>query len=193
MHKIVDLRGLLEEKEFAAHQRHELSCFDFCQIDNKIVSVSVLRAAKDNASDSVGTPLPEKNAALKETTSSDEDSDTLLSIVPNRINVSVYSLAQTLNRKPIQECSITLPWFDSRTLKSYDIQHLQIEGFFLYIFTKASFDIFVFDLNRLAFFSYCQSLTGSVCSANAPASRTSDGLLSDGSASDGLGAGTTRR
>ena len=52
--------------------------------------------------------------------------------------------------------SINLPWY-GRTLPNYQINGIQVYGFWLYIFTKSSYDIFVFDLNRLAFFDNLES------------------------------------
>ena len=48
-------------------------------------------------------------------------------------------------------CSIWLPWFGEMTLPRYRITGLQIKDYWLYVFTKQSFEIFVFDLNRIAF------------------------------------------
>lgn len=48
-------------------------------------------------------------------------------------------------------CSINLPWYGSMTLPKYKITGLQIKDYWLHIFTKHSFEVFVFDLNRIAF------------------------------------------
>ena len=48
-------------------------------------------------------------------------------------------------------CSISLPWYGPFTLPKYKIVGMEIKDYWLYIFTEMSFEVFVFDLNRIAF------------------------------------------
>ena len=46
--------------------------------------------------------------------------------------------------------SINLPWY-GESMRRHQIIDVKIKDYWLYVFTRSSFDIFVFDLNRIAF------------------------------------------
>jgi hypothetical protein len=100
----------------------------------------------------------------KSPTSVDEN---LLSIEQNCINISVFDMtvkskefaqAYYFKSEPKGEAnaggctrSINLPWF-GQSMHKYEISDIKIKDYWLYIMTKTAFEIFVFDLNRIAFF-----------------------------------------
>ena len=79
----------------------------------------------------------------KNPTSSDDD-EQLLSVSQDCLNVSVFDM----NGLSIR--SINLPWY-GKSMYKHTIQDIKIKDYWLYVFTKYSFEVFVFDLHRIAF------------------------------------------